>query len=133
MLKPARGIGAALVAAAALSLAGCQWEWGHADSEAETVAFDDAHAETGAELIEASGCGACHVIPGIAAARGHVGPPLNRIGRRVYIAGLLPNTPDNMVRWLRDPQAIVPGNAMPNLGLTEEQARDITEYLFTLD
>jgi cytochrome c2 len=55
------------------------------------------------------------------------------VGKRVFIAGLLRNTPANMVTWLRDPQAIVPGNAMPDMGLSEEQGRDITVYLFTLE
>ena len=89
--------------------------------------------ERGAAQIEQIGCGSCHIIPGIAGARGLVGPPLDHMGKRVYIAGLLPNTPANMVTWLRDPQEIVPGNAMPDLGLSEEQARDITAYLYTLD
>jgi putative membrane protein len=79
------------------------------------------------------GCGACHEIPGIAGAKGMVGPPLDHMGRRVYIAGLLRNTPENMTSWLLDPQMIVPGNAMPVLGLTQEQARNITAYLYTLE
>ena len=55
------------------------------------------------------------------------------LGKRIFIAGLLRNTPANMVTWLRDPQEIVPGNAMPDMGLSEEQARDITAYLYTLE
>jgi cytochrome c2 len=89
-------------------------------------------ARAGAREAARIGCGACHVIPGITGANGLVGPPLNQIGRRVYLAGLLRNTPDNMVLWLKEPQRIVPGNAMPNMGLTERQARDITAYLYTL-
>jgi cytochrome c1 len=54
------------------------------------------------------------------------------MGRRIYIAGKLRNTPANMVRWLRNPQAVVPENVMPNMGLTQEQARDIAAYLYTL-
>jgi putative membrane protein len=86
----------------------------------------------GAELIKQSGCGACHVVPGIEGATGLVGPPLNQIGVRVYIAGVLRNTPDNMIKWLRNPQAVVPGNAMPDMGLDEHQASDIAAYLSTL-
>ena len=89
--------------------------------------------EQGAKEIAATGCGACHRIPGIATARGLVGPPLDRMGRRTFVAGLLRNTPENMVIWLRDPQAVVPGNAMPDMGLSEQQARDITAYLYTLN
>ncbi|MEK4035772.1 hypothetical protein WOA01_23585 [Methylocystis sp. IM2] len=65
-------------------------------------------------------------------ANGLVGPPLNRIGRRLYIAGLLRNTPENLEAWLQDPQTIVPGNVMPNMGISKEQSRDIAAYLYTL-
>jgi cytochrome c1 len=71
-------------------------------------------------------------VPGIADANGHVGPPLTQIGRRIYIAGLLRNNPDNLVAWLRDPQRIVPGNAMPDMGMSEADARAIAAYLDTL-
>ena len=86
----------------------------------------------GASLIRSYGCGTCHVVPGIADANGHVGPPLTQIGRRIYIAGLLRNNPDNLVAWLRDPQRIVPGNAMPDMGMSEADARAIAAYLDTL-
>lgn len=86
----------------------------------------------GRHLIEAYGCGSCHTIPGIYTARGVVGPPLFFFGRRTMIAGELPNTPDNLVRWLVNPRAVEPGTAMPNLGLSQEQAQDIAAYLYTL-
>lgn len=89
-------------------------------------------ARKGAEAIAAIGCGACHTIPGVNGANGLVGPPLNRIGRRLYIAGLLRNTPENLEAWLQDPQKIVPGNVMPNMGISKEQSRDIAAYLYTL-
>jgi cytochrome c2 len=89
--------------------------------------------QSGALYIAQTGCGSCHVIPGIDGADGLVGPPLNQMGRRIFVAGLLRNTPENMMTWLRNPQQIVPGNAMPDMRLTEEQARDITAYLYTLD
>jgi cytochrome c1 len=68
----------------------------------------------------------------VALAEGKVGPSLDGIGRRVYIAGFLPNTPANMAAWIRDPQAIDPRTAMPDLQVTEEHARDMTAYLATL-
>lgn len=83
-------------------------------------------------LIEAYGCAACHTVPGVRNAHGNVGPPLTRFGDRTYIAGVLRNTPENLVRWIRAPQSVVPGNAMPNMGLTDAQARDIAAYLYTL-
>lgn len=89
--------------------------------------------QQGAYLIGEYGCGTCHTIPGIANADGQIGPPLNSIAQRVYIAGKLRNTPDNMIRWLKNPQAVAPGNVMPDMGLSSSQARDITAYLYTLD
>ncbi len=78
------------------------------------------------------GCMACHVAPGVRYPRGLTGPPLDGMGERVVIAGVLPNTPDDMVRWLRDPQAVKRGDAMPNVGLGEPEARDIAAWLATL-
>jgi cytochrome c1 len=109
-----------LVLSLGLCVAGCNASGSSQSSDAQ---------RRGADLIIANGCGTCHSIPGIAGARGNVGPPLDHIGTRVFIAGMLRNTPDNMVRWLRNPQAIIPGNAMPNMNLNEAQARDITAYL----
>lgn len=86
----------------------------------------------GRQLIVRYGCGACHTIPGIYTARGVVGPPLYFFGRRTMIAGELPNSTQNLIRWLRNPPAVEPGTAMPNLGLNEQQARDIAAYLDSL-
>jgi cytochrome c1 len=72
------------------------------------------------------------MIPGIKGADGLVGPPLILFARRTYVAGELPNTPDNLIRWIRDPPAVEPRTAMPALGLTEQQARDVAAYLYTL-
>ncbi|MEU3453402.1 c-type cytochrome [Micromonospora sp. NPDC006766] len=91
------------------------------------------HPERGAQLIAQYGCGSCHTIPGIDRADGLVGPPLTRFGARSYIAGKLPNSDDNLRRWISDPQAVVPGNAMPNLGIDQIDAQDIAAYLYTLD
>jgi cytochrome c1 len=70
-------------------------------------------------------------MPGVPNADGLVGPPLAGFARRTVIGGVLPNTPPNLIIWLRDPQAVTPGNAMPNVGLTDAQARDIAAYLYT--
>lgn len=86
----------------------------------------------GGVLIAAAGCGACHQIPGVPNAVGAVGPPLRNMRARTVIAGVLPNTPSNMIRWLRAPQSVRPGNAMPNTGLNDHDARDIAAYLYTL-
>ena len=89
-------------------------------------------AELGAEYIQAYGCTACHTIPGIPEADALVGPPLTGWAQRTYIAGALPNTPENLIQWLRNPQQIEPGTVMPDMGVTEQAARDIGAYLYTL-
>lgn len=86
----------------------------------------------GKELIVGYGCGGCHLIPGVHAARGMVGPPLLHFSQRTMIAGELPNTPANLVRWIENPKAVEPHTAMPDLGLTEDQAYDVAAYLYTL-
>jgi cytochrome c oxidase assembly factor CtaG/cytochrome c2 len=91
------------------------------------------NAQAGAESLAAYGCGSCHVIPGVVGADSAVGPPLNRWAERHYIAGSLINTPDNLITWIRDPQSIEPGTAMPNLGVTAEDARHMSAYLYTLE
>jgi cytochrome c2 len=90
------------------------------------------NVQRGAMLISQVGCGACHSITGVPGANGRVGPPLDNIGDRVILAGMLPNTPRNMIIWIEKPQSIVPGNAMPDMGLNDSQARDIAAYLYTL-
>lgn len=89
-------------------------------------------ADLGRDKIEIYGCPACHTIPGIAAANALVGPPLTGWSQRTYIAGQLPNEPDNLVAWLMDPPAIDEDTAMPDMGITEADARDIAAYLYTL-
>jgi len=90
------------------------------------------NAEHGKRLIESYGCGACHMIPGIHAARGMVGPPLEYFAERTMVAGELPNTPGNLTRWIQHPGQIEPRTAMPDLGVTQDEANDIAAYLYTL-
>ena len=90
----------------------------------------DAHR--GALLIKQYGCGGCHSIPDISDANGNVGPPLMHVGTRTYLAGVLPNSPENMSRWIRDPQNVLPGNAMPTMDISQNEARDITAFLYSL-
>lgn len=92
----------------------------------------EADPERGKTAILQYACVTCHRVPGVAGANAPVGPPLDRIGTRAVLAGVLPNTPENMVRWLREPQKVNPRSAMPDLGLTERDARDIAAYLSTL-
>jgi cytochrome c len=89
--------------------------------------------ENGRLLLRQFGCGTCHEIPRVAAAKGQVGPPLDGIARRVYLGGVLPNTPENMAAFIRDPQQAAPRTAMPDLGVSEAHARDMVAYLYTLE
>jgi cytochrome c2 len=86
----------------------------------------------GREAIQRYGCGACHHIAGIDGATGQIGPPLDNIGDRVTLAGQLPNTPQNMIRWIREPQRVRSGTMMPDMNVGESDARDIAAYLYTL-
>ncbi len=113
---------------AILPLAGCD-----APLARQSGAAQIGDPDRGEKLITSVGCSTCHKIPGIARANGMVGPPLTNFRKRTIIAGMLPNTPDNLVRWLRRPQAVVPGNAMPDIGLSEEDARNIAAYLYTIE
>jgi len=121
-----RGLSAAFLVLLALGAAGCD------DDPGGQVANSGGNARHGAKLIASYGCGACHSVPGVALADGHVGPPLDTIGRRTVIAGVVPNTPVNMITWLRTPQSVVPGNVMPDMGISDHDARDIATYLYTL-
>ena len=105
--------------AIALALAGC--------AEPAPIAGD---RENGRLLLRQFGCGQCHHIPGAAAARGDTGPPLGMLRERVYLGGVLPNTPANLASWIRDPRSHDPRTTMPSLGVTGGQARDMAAYLW---
>ena len=117
---------AALVGAL-LALAGC--ERAEPPAHLRIVGGD---AERGRLLIQRYGCGACHEIEGIRGASGVVGPPLTDYAQQVLLAGILPNAPRTLVPWLIDPPAMAPDTAMPNLGITMPEARDMASYLYTL-
>ena len=88
--------------------------------------------KAGRAALERYQCGACHTIPGIGGAHANVGPPLTKYGKRVYIAGKLPKEPAVLARWIQDAPSLVPQTAMPNVGVTEADARDIAAYLYQL-
>jgi cytochrome c len=97
-----------------------------------SLAVPGGDPQKGRAQLAAFGCGACHLIPGVDHAYGVVGPPLTQFAQRSYIAGEVTNSPSNLVQWIMTPQSIEPGTAMPNLGVTEAQARDMAAYLYTL-
>jgi cytochrome c len=77
------------------------------------------------------GCGSCHTISRISSARGRVGPRLTGIREQMYVAGVLQNTPENMELWIRNPKSFNAKTAMPSLGVTEQDAADITALLYS--
>ena len=123
---PKRHAALALLVVAVL-LVGCSNE---ARRTAAGVTGGD--ADRGREAIERYRCGACHTIGGIRGANGLVGPPLNGIASRSDLAGRLPNTPANLLRWIKNPQQVEPGNVMPDMGIGDRDARNISAYLYTL-
>lgn len=88
--------------------------------------------ERGKEAGRALGCVACHVMPGVRGPDSSVGPPLDGFGGRKFVGGSIENTPENLTQFLHDPRSVAPKSAMPNVGATEDQVRDLAAYLYTL-
>lgn len=119
----------ALAALLCLGAAGC----GRTEAEMPRFAtVEGGDVQRGRELLARYQCGSCHVIPEVPSAAGRSAPTLEAFGQRSYIAGQVPNLPHNLVRWLQDPHALVPGTRMPDMGATEADARDMAAYLLTL-
>lgn len=114
-----------MVAAVSAMLAACGDE-----PQPRRVAGGD--IDTGRRLVEQYQCASCHVIPGAAGASSRAGPALAGFGKRSYIAGRIPNTPDGLIAWLIDPPARKPGTMMPDLGVSETEARHMAAFLYTL-
>jgi len=108
---------AAIIAILGALLSGCGSQLGARESR-------------GAAAISRYGCGSCHTVSGIRGANGLVGPPLTGIRSRMYVAGMLENTPENMTAWIHNPKAINPKTAMPVVGASEQDASDIAAYLY---
>ena len=118
----------ALIACLTLPLLGCRDDERFA--RAAELTGGDPHK--GRAAIRTHGCSSCHTIPGVDGADALVGPSLDHVASRGYIGGVLPNNPDNLIRWILDPPGVDPQTAMPNLRLSEQDARDIAGYLYTL-
>lgn len=115
-----------------LLLAGCGKERPPLSPRAQASQLGETDTGRGRQLVAHYGCVACHTVPGVRGPLSQVGPPLKEIALRSYLGGVLPNTPDNLVRWLLDPPAIDPRTAMPNMGVSETEAKDIAAFLLTL-
>jgi cytochrome c2 len=96
----------------------------------KTVVVSNGDPRRGEAAIRQYGCPACHTIGGISGSKANVGPPLEHFAARTYIAGVLTNSPENLIHWIQNPPAVDPLTAMPNLGLSEPTARDIASYLY---
>lgn len=110
-----------------MSLAGCSMQ---VNGQPEPHHASSASVEAGRRLIADYGCGTCHAIPGVAGADAMAAPPLRRFYQRTYIAGRFPNTEANLIKWIQNPQQLDPGNGMPDLGVSEEEARAMVAYLY---
>ena len=123
-----RGVAIILIGIVALAFVACESD--EAVKRAAELTGGDPAA--GRAKIQYYGCGACHTIPGVGGANALVGPELTHFASRVYVAGVLPNSPENVVRWIRNPKQVDGLTAMPNLNVSEADARDIAGYLYTL-
>lgn len=102
------------------------------DAERRARELTGGDPAVGRSAITKYGCDGCHRIPGVWTADGTVGPPLDQLSRRMYLAGRVTNTPQNLVRFIREPRSVDEQTAMPNTGVTERDGRDIAAYLYTL-
>src|SRR3954447_13157084 len=102
-----------------------------ADLRRQAEAMTGGSVRKGELAFAKYGCGGCHTARGRPQASGMVGPPLDGGGARAIIGGRLENKPDNLELWIQDPQKVSPGTAMPNLGVTNGDARDIAAFLYT--
>ena len=115
------------------ALIGIAWDYARTRSQvrAQAAAITGGDPNRGEALFIEYGCGSCHAVQNVRTATGNVGPPLDGIATRVILAGHLANNPPNMEHWIRDPQQVSPGTAMPDLNVSQGDARDITAFLYT--
>ena len=121
----------ATVVVCTLLLGGCLRDLDPRLGHRHTVA--GGKSKEGPAAMRTYGCIRCHTVPGVTGANALVGPPLAGWSKRRFIAGRVPNEPEELVRWIVHPQGIKPGTAMPDLGVTETDARHIAAYLYTLE
>ena len=93
-------------------------------------ALTNGDANTSLPIFRKYGCAGCHTIPGIPGADGQVGGPLGGLSKRVYVGGVLTNTPNHLVQWIVSPDTFSPRTAMPKTGISEAEARDLAAYLY---
>ena len=102
---------------------------------AAAAALDpNSDAGMGQQIIATKPCVGCHTIPGVAGANGTVGPNLAGVaGRSTIAGGAVPNNgPADLKAWVENAPGVKPGTAMPNEGLTDDEATKVAAYLETL-
>jgi cytochrome c2 len=122
---------AVIVAAVALAIAIADTARDHDNAWTHAAATTGGDPHRGEAMFIQYGCGSCHHLTFVRNASGKVGPSLDGIAGQAVIAGKLSNTPDNLQRWIRDPQGVTPGTDMPDLHVGERDARDIAAFLYT--
>jgi len=115
-----------LASAAVLAVAGCKYSSLTLPPNREVSS--DIRQAVPEHMIQ-YGCPTCHVIPGVPGAVGKVGPSLDGLAQRSYLAGNLPNTPENLQRWIMHPQHFEPGAAMPEMNVSAQDAGQFAAYL----
>lgn len=109
------------------------WNYHQNDNQKTQMAAALVHGDPsrGPQAILRYGCAGCHEIGGVPGPKGEIGPALTDMGNRVFIAGSLENTPENLVHWIQDPKSVNPRTAMPRTGISEAEARDVAAYLLS--
>jgi cytochrome c len=120
---------AALIAASVA--AGAIRSWAQHQSQRLAVAMVGGDPARAPGLMRRYGCAGCHTIPGIPGGDGQVGGALSDIKHRVYVGGVVANSPDNLIQWIIAPQSYSPRSAMPATGISEAEARDVATYLYS--
>lgn len=87
-------------------------------------------AGPGRDLFTSKTCNNCHTVAGLS--NSTVGPELTRVGSHTQIAGTVPMTKGNLVKWVLNPPGVKPGTTMPNLGLSEADASALADWLLQL-
>jgi cytochrome c2 len=125
-------IGLALVLLTGAGIyAGYQIKFAH-EARARAIALTTGDPDLGRHLAQRYGCAGCHTIPGIPGAQGKVGPTLQGFAARVYIGGVVTNSPNTLIQWIENPRSIDPKTAMPTTGISRAEARHVAAYLYTL-
>jgi cytochrome c2 len=102
----------------------------HESRRAVAIAMTGGDPAQGPALIRRYGCGGCHQISAVPGANGKVAPPLDGLRERVYLAGVVRNAPESLMQWIVSPHSLSPNTAMPETGITKDEARHVAAFLY---